>query len=66
MDEKKRYHILVEYNDGSFQWIKDSTEKEAAERAEVKIIRSYCNTNFNVDARRWKTGRSQFERIILT
>lgn len=65
MQNNRKYHILVEYSDGSFQWIRNSTEQEVAKKPGVKRIRSYCNVNFAVDTKRWKTGKTQFQKIIL-
>lgn len=65
MDKEKRYHILVQFEDDSFQWIKNTTHSEALSLKGVKLIKSYCNTNFEVCTKRWKVGASQFEKIVL-
>lgn len=60
-----KHNILVEYSDGSFQWLKNTTSREAMDKPGVKHLRSYCDTRFDVDTKRWRTGKSQFEKILV-
>lgn len=60
-----KQHILVEYDDGSFQWIKESSEEELLKKPEIKRIKSYCNANFEVNTKRFRIGKSQFEMISV-
>jgi hypothetical protein len=60
------HHLLVEYNDGSRQWIKNACESEIKNNKNIKRICSYCNSRYEVDTRRWKIGsKSDLHKIIL-
>jgi hypothetical protein len=57
--------MLVEYRDGSFQWLENALEAEVARMPGVARIKSYCNPNFRVTTERWTTGRSDMEKIVI-
>jgi hypothetical protein len=57
--------ILVEYKDGSFQWLKNASEEEIVKNPEVARIKSYCYGAIQMESRRWKTGASEFQVEFL-
>lgn len=61
----KKQHILIQYKDESYQWIQNTTEAEVSNIKNFKRVVSFCNNNFSVDTKRWRVGRSQFEKIIV-
>lgn len=61
----RRQHILIQYTDGSYQWIRNTSETEVSKIKNFKRIVSFCNDNFYVDTKKWRIGRSQFEKIIV-
>jgi hypothetical protein len=61
----QKQNLLIEYVDGSRQWIKNSTQDEVCA---VKGFRRICATSdpkFDVYTFRWRTGESQFEIVKL-
>jgi hypothetical protein len=65
MNNTAKNHILVEYIDGTFQWIKNVCEKEVSKNKKVKRICSCSYGNIEVNTRRWKIGKSQFDLVLL-
>ena len=59
-------NILVEYEDGSLQWIKGTTEKEVMALSGFRRIRSFCNTNFRVPTERYRVGPSEFMKSVVS
>jgi len=57
--------ILVEYKDGSFQWIKATSEEEIVKNPEVARIKSQCYGATQMESRRWRTGLSEFQIEFL-
>ena len=55
---ERRCHLLVEYEDGSLQWLENALESEAVALPGVARVKAYCNSNFRVPRERWRTGRS--------
>lgn len=55
-------HFLVEYEDGSMQWIENISEKEIFKRLKIKRIKSESFGNFYFTKKRWKESKeSQFK-----
>jgi hypothetical protein len=63
---ERRCNILVEYKDGSFQWIRDALESDVCKMPDVARIKSYCNSEFRVGTERWRTGESEFEKVVIS
>lgn len=61
----RKQHILIQYQDETYQWIQNATESEVLKIKNFKRIVSFCNNNFLVDSKRWCIGLSQFEKIIV-
>jgi hypothetical protein len=61
----KRKSILVQYRDGSLQWLKNASEEEIAKNPEVARIKSQCYGTIQMESRRWKTGDSDFQVEFL-
>jgi hypothetical protein len=57
--------ILVEYKDGSFQWLKATSEEEIMKNPEVTRIKSQCYGSIQMESRRWRTGLSEFQIEFL-
>jgi hypothetical protein len=57
--------ILVEYKDGSLQWLKATSEEEIAKNPEVSRIKSYCYGSIKMESKRWRTGPSEFQIEFL-
>lgn len=51
--------ILVEYKDGSFQWIRVASEEEAKKNPEVARVKAECYGEMK--SRRWRTGPSELQ-----
>lgn len=62
---EKKQNILVEYHDQSFQWLKNVREKELVSNKNIKRICAYSYINFEVSTKRWRLGKSQFEKIVI-
>jgi hypothetical protein len=62
----KGQHILIEYKDGSRQWIENACEKNVVKTNNFKRIVSFCNSNFKVCTKRWTTGKTQFQKIVIS
>lgn len=59
-------HLLVEFQDGSFQWIKNTSENDVKKIPGFKRIKSEANGNFHFTTRRWReSSESQFEVSYL-
>lgn len=56
----KKQSLLVEYKDGSFQWIKNASEEEALKNPNVVRIKSHSYGSVEIESRRWKLGKTQF------
>lgn len=64
--ETRRQNLLVEYVDGSRQWIKNTTQKEACSIKGFKRVCASSEANLNVGTFRWKVGdKSQFVLVRL-
>lgn len=57
--------LLVEYKDGSFQWIKNTSEEEAKKNPEIIRVKSTSYGNIQMQSRRWKTGKTQFDVVFF-
>jgi len=53
--------ILVEYKDGTLQWLKNTSEEEAMKNPEVFRVKSHCYGTIQMESRRWRMGKTQFE-----
>lgn len=56
----------MEYKDGSLQWLENALESEAKALPEVARVKAYCNPNFRVPLERWRTGRSDLDKIVIS
>jgi len=63
---ERRHNILVEYEDGSLQWIRNTTEAEVESLPGFKRARSFCNVNFVVPEDRYMVGPSEFQRRTVS
>jgi len=57
--------ILVEYKDGSFQWLKATSEEEIIKNPNVARIKSQCYGSIQMESKRWRTGASEFQIEFL-
>jgi 16S rRNA G966 N2-methylase RsmD len=58
-------HFLIEYEDGSFQWIENSSEKEI-NKLKIKKIKSESFGKFYFTKKRWKESKkSQFKITFI-
>ena len=57
--------ILVEYKDGSLQWLKATSEEEIIKNPNVARIKSQCYGSIQMESKRWKTGPSEFQIEFL-
>jgi hypothetical protein len=55
------HSLLVEYKDGSLQWVKNSSEEEVMRNPEVARIKSQSYGSIKMESRRWKEGKTQFQ-----
>jgi hypothetical protein len=55
-----KHHTLVEYKDGTFQWLKHTCERDALTNSHVKRICSICDASMKVDTRRRRFWPSEF------
>ncbi len=59
-------HILVEFKDGSFQWIENASENDVCKIKDFKRIRSLTNGKFYFSKKRWKeSSESQFKITFI-
>jgi hypothetical protein len=63
---ERKHNILVQYTDGSLQWLREALESEVRAMPDVARIKAYCNSNFRVGGERWTTGRSDMEKIVIS
>ncbi|NBT57316.1 hypothetical protein EBT16_00875 [bacterium] len=64
-EEMERKSILVQYTDGSLQWLKNTSEEEVAKNPEVARVKSQCYGTIQMESRRWRTGVSEFHVEFL-
>jgi hypothetical protein len=55
-----KHHTLVEYKDGTFQWLRHTCESDALANCHVKRICSVCDASMKVDAKKRKFWPSEF------
>lgn len=55
-----KHHTLVEYKDGTFQWLRHTCESDALAISHVKRICSVCDASMKVDAKKRKFWPSEF------
>jgi hypothetical protein len=59
-------HLLVEFQDGSLQWIKNTSEAEVIRVKQFKRIKSESFGEFYFTKKRWKESKeSQLKIVVL-
>jgi hypothetical protein len=63
---ERRHNILVEYEDGSLQWLQNALENEAARLPGVVRVKAQCNSEFRVPLDRWRTGETDLQKVVIS
>jgi len=62
----RRHNILVEYEDGSLQWLRNALENEAIRVPGVVRVKACCNSESRVPLDRWRTGETDLQKVIIS
>lgn len=57
--------ILVEYKDGSFQWLEGFEKDLLVDQRIKRICGELYGRSKACTSKKWKIGKSQFEKIIV-